>query len=81
MAATEEEIRLEIERFARLKTLAEDDEPLISIKQVAAKYGVSIRTLRRWQAEGRMPEREKWRRERMYRKTDIALLMRSRDEP
>lgn len=51
-----------------------ENSPLISIKQTAIRYGISVRTLRRLQAAGKMPPRVKWSRKLMYRKTDIAAL-------
>ena len=53
--------------------------PLISIQQVAKQYGISLRTLRRWQAGCLMPPRTKHGRQLMYEKTEIATLMAGRD--
>lgn len=52
--------------------------PLISIQQVAKKYEVSLRTLRRWQVAGLMPPRTKHGKWLKYRKTDIAQMMAAR---
>jgi transposase len=48
--------------------------PLISIQQVAKQYGVSLRTLRRWQAAGLMPEQIKHGRRKVYRRDKIAQM-------
>jgi predicted site-specific integrase-resolvase len=52
--------------------------PLISIKDVAKHYDVSVRTLRRWQAAGLMPSRVKHGRRLMYEKAEIAAMMLAR---
>jgi len=49
--------------------------PLISIQRVAKQYGISLRTLRRWQAGGLMPPRQKHGRRLKYRKAEIAELI------
>ncbi|TKT71417.1 helix-turn-helix domain-containing protein [Afipia massiliensis] len=56
-----------------LRTRAENS-PLLSIKQTAVQYGLSVRTLRRLQAAGKMPPRVKQSRKLMYRKADLAAL-------
>lgn len=56
---------------ARRRTL---DFPLISIAEVAKKYGLSLRTLRYREARGEMPARQKHGRKLMYRKDEIAKL-------
>ncbi|MFA6264881.1 MAG: helix-turn-helix domain-containing protein [Pseudolabrys sp.] len=55
--------------------------PLISIQDVAKKYGVSLRTLRRWEAAGTMPARVKHGHRLKYKKTDIAGMMAARQSP
>jgi len=52
--------------------------PLISIQQVAKQYGVSLRTLRRWQSAGLMPDQVKHGRRKMYRRVEVALLFSQR---
>jgi hypothetical protein len=52
--------------------------PLISIQQVAKQYGVSLRTLRRWQAGGLMPPRTKHGKWLKYPKAEIAQTMAAR---
>lgn len=47
---------------------------LISIKRAAAMLGVSLRTMRYWQARGRMPERIKHGHRLKYRLSDIQAL-------
>ena len=64
--------------LARAKA-ASEAFPLISIQQVAKQYGISLRTLRRWQAGCLMPPRTKHGRQLMYEKTEIATLMAERD--
>jgi predicted site-specific integrase-resolvase len=49
--------------------------PLISIQQVTKQYGISLRTLRRWQAGGLMPPRTKHGRWLKYQKVEIAELI------
>jgi predicted transcriptional regulator len=49
----------------------------VSIKRTADLLGVSVRTVRRWQAEGKMPERAKRSREQMYRRADILTMAQS----
>ena len=43
----------------------------LSFKATAAYLGVTVRTLRRWEAAGKMPERIKVGREQRYRLLDI----------
>ncbi len=45
-----------------------------TIKQAAAMLGVSVRTVRRWEAAGKMPERSKHGRRKTYRATDVRAL-------
>jgi transposase len=52
---------------------AHEEFPLISIKETSKKYGVSIRTLRRWQAKGKMPEQVEHGRHLKYRKVEVEL--------
>jgi excisionase family DNA binding protein len=47
----------------------------ISITRAAKLLGVSVRTVRRWQAEGKMPERVKRSREKMYRRADVMAML------
>jgi predicted site-specific integrase-resolvase len=54
--------------------------PLISIQEIAKQYGRSVRTLRRWEAKGLMPPRIKHGRRQMYQKTEIALMMSTRQQ-
>lgn len=53
---------------------------LISIYQTADEYRVSIRTLRRLQAAGKMPERVRLGRKLVYQRQDIARLFRATPE-
>lgn len=66
----------EIERQAR----RDAEFPLVSIQEVAKQYGVSVRTLRRWQAGGLMPQRTKHGRRMKYHKDEIALMMAARQK-
>jgi DNA-binding transcriptional MerR regulator len=59
----------EIEKKARA---AAEAFPLIAIQQVAKQYGISLRTLRRWQAGGLMPPRARHGRRPKYQKAEIA---------
>lgn len=64
------------------------NSPWISLQQTSRLYGISIRTLRRMQAEGLLPTRTKRGKHWMYIKTEIAQvipvgrrnLRRSRDQ-
>ena len=58
------------DQIERLKK-AHEEFPLISIQEVVKKYGVPMRTLRRWQAKGLMPKREKHGRWLKYKKQDV----------
>jgi predicted DNA-binding transcriptional regulator AlpA len=51
---------------------------LISIRQIAQQYGYSVRTLRRWQKAGRMPQRYRQGGTLMYRSAEIDELMKSK---
>jgi len=63
------------ESFIERRRLATEQFPLMTIKDVQKQYNISVRTLRRWQAAGLMPEQVKHGRHLKYRKDDIALLM------
>jgi DNA-binding transcriptional MerR regulator len=65
----------EIEKLARNRAAT---FPLISIQQVAKQYGISLRTLRRWQAGDLMPPRTKHGRWLKYTKSEIAQMMAAR---
>jgi hypothetical protein len=49
---------LDQETVERLRRSSEEFW-LISMQETSKKYGVPIRTLRRWQRDGKMPERKK----------------------
>ncbi|MFY9839923.1 MAG: MerR family transcriptional regulator [Xanthobacteraceae bacterium] len=68
----------EINEIAKKARAAAEAFPLISIQKVAKQYGVSLRTLRRWQAGGLMPPRTKHGRWLKYQKEAIAELMAAR---
>lgn len=51
---------------------AHQNSPWISLQQISRDYGVSIRTLRRMQAEGLMPPRTKRGRFLVYQKAQIG---------
>jgi predicted site-specific integrase-resolvase len=55
-----------------------EEFPLISIQQVSKQHGVSVRSLRRWEAAGQMPPRTKHGHRMKYRKDEIALMMAQR---
>lgn len=46
----------------------------VSITEAASMLGVSIRTLRRWQAAGKMPKRVRRSRQLTYLRNDILFL-------
>jgi hypothetical protein len=50
---------------------AHEEFPLISMQEASKKYKISIRTLRRRQAQGKMPDRVKHGRRLMYQKTEL----------
>jgi excisionase family DNA binding protein len=54
---------------ARARSAASE---LISITELAEQLGVSVRTIRRWQALGDVPPRVKRGRRLMYRLTDVV---------
>jgi len=56
---------------ARDRSLAFDG---VTIKQAAAMLGVTVRTVRRWQAACKMPDRSKHGRRKIYRATDVRAL-------
>ena len=71
-------VRAEIDaEVARLRARAEAD-PYISIQEVSEQYSISVRTLRREQAAGRMPPRTRRSRRLAYRKADIEEWFKSR---
>lgn len=45
---------------------------LVSIADLAAELGVSVRTLRRWNTSAEAPRRFRRRRQLMYRRADVA---------
>jgi DNA-binding transcriptional MerR regulator len=54
---------------------ASQNSPWISIQQISQTYGISIRTLRRMEAEGLMPPRTKRGKYWMYSKAEIAQII------
>jgi predicted DNA-binding transcriptional regulator AlpA len=48
-----------------------DKGPMVSIKNLAAELGVSVRTLRRWNKRPDAPPRVKAGRRHMYRRADV----------
>lgn len=60
---------------ARDRSLAFDG---ITIQQAAAMLGVTARTVRRWQAAGKMPDRFKHSRRKLYRAADLWALQATR---
>jgi predicted DNA-binding transcriptional regulator AlpA len=57
--------------LARRAKQAAENSPWISLQEISQAYGISIRTLRRMQAEGLMPPRTKRGRFLMYKKSEI----------
>ncbi len=49
--------------------------PFVTIIGAAKLLGVDKRTVKRWQAAGKMPERSKWGRRWVYRKSDIMAMI------
>ena len=62
----------------RVRARAEGS-PLISITEISKLYGPSVRTLRRRQAAGLMPEQIKHGRKKMYRRLAIAEMFSGND--
>lgn len=58
------------EELLRYKRRSENS-PWISLQEISQTYGISIRTLRRMQAEGLLPLRTKRGRFLMYQKAEI----------
>ena len=54
---------------------ASENSPWISVEQIAQVYPVSVRTIRRMEAEGLMPARTKRGRFMMYKKAEIENVM------
>ncbi|WFU23586.1 helix-turn-helix domain-containing protein [Bradyrhizobium sp. CB1717] len=54
---------------------AAQNSPWISITEIAQAYSISLRTLRRMQAEGLLPPRTKRGRYLLYRKADIGVAL------
>ena len=54
--------------------------PLVSIQEVAEQRGISVRTLRRWEAAGLMPPRTQHGHRMKYHKDEIALMMAARQK-
>ena len=52
-----------------------DASPLISIKEAAKLLGKTVRTVRRWEAAGKMPPRTKHGRPMKYRRDDIMAMI------
>lgn len=59
--------------FLEAQRLRSEAFDLISIRRVAELLGVSVRSVRRWQADGKAPPRFKHGRELRYRKSDLHL--------
>jgi predicted DNA-binding transcriptional regulator AlpA len=65
--------------IARARARSEVSE-LITIKQAAQMLGVTVRTVRRREAAGQMPERIKHGRNKKYRRANIEALAKSRGD-
>lgn len=62
---------MDFDAMVRAAKSASESFPLVSIKQVSVRYGLSVRTLRRMQAAGKMPAQRKHGRRKMYLKAEI----------
>ncbi len=51
-----------------------DEFELITIREAAATLNVTIRTVRRWQAAGKMPAQIKHGRNKKYRRAEIEAM-------
>ncbi len=53
----------------------ESSPRVCTIKEAAELLGVTPRTIKRWQAAGKMPERAKWYHQWVYRVSDIEAMV------
>lgn len=63
--------------LARFKATSENFH-LVTIEWVSKTYGISIRTLRRMQAAGKMPPQHKHGRPKKYERAEIEALFEER---
>jgi excisionase family DNA binding protein len=69
------ELNSEAEAMLEAAKAASMTSEFVSITSAAKLLGVSVRTVRRWQAKKKMPERAKRSREKMYRRADIMAML------
>jgi helix-turn-helix protein len=62
-----------------IKTAQAGTSDWLSVKKTAAYLGRSVRQVRRYQADGKMPERKKCGRERRYPRSELEKIKSSLD--
>lgn len=65
--------------MAALKAIEPGESAWLSVKQTAAYLDRSVRQIRRYQADGKMPERKKCGRERRYPRSELEKIKSSLD--
>ena len=65
--------------MAAIKAIEAGASAWLSVKQTAAYLGRSVRQVRRYQADGKMPERKKCGRERRYPRSELEKIKSSLD--
>jgi hypothetical protein len=65
--------------MAEIKAIETGAPVWLSVKQTAAYLDRSVRQIRRYQADGKMPERKKCGRERRYPRSELEKIKSSLD--
>jgi Helix-turn-helix domain len=65
--------------MADIKAIGAGGSAWLSVKQTAVYLDRSVRQVRRYQAEGKMPERKKCGRERRYLRSELEKIKSSLD--
>lgn len=68
-------LELDAEYVAAIKAIDSGRAKWLSIKQAAVLLGLSVRQVRRYQADGKMPPRQKAGRELRYARSDIEKML------
>jgi hypothetical protein len=66
--------------MATIKAIETSASAWLSVKQTAVYLDRSVRQIRRYQADGRMPQRKKCGRERRYPRSELEKIKSSLDE-
>lgn len=80
LTKSRQSLEAEITELVEVQRLRSTAPLMISISDLAKELGVSVRTLRREQAAGRMPPRIKRGRRQMYLKADIANWIKEKEQ-